>query len=247
MINYLALASAKLAWAVAKPVLEGVWEELNESSPVVAAKVEDTGKSIAILGRSSVGKSSLCNALTETKSFAVGVEHGTTTKVKKAALTAGWEIVDTPGLLDQESYWNDCLKSAEVSELIIYVTKGQLYRKEVDFLDVISKQKIIAKNSAGDYIYKNKEILIFVNHEDIKRNSQSVAERKKEISYLRDQVGFMDASNIVSGSASPTNGETPDLMQLKKKLTALIPELGKDPRSEVKESSKEDLTTAFHF
>lgn len=69
-----------------------------KSSPNVASCPPDRYPEFALIGRSNVGKSSLINMLTESKSLAkVSKEPGMTKLINHYLINEGWYLVDLPG------------------------------------------------------------------------------------------------------------------------------------------------------
>lgn len=96
------------------------------------AKLERSELHIAVFGRVSTGKSSLCNALLGREAFAVGVLHGTTTGAEHATLDEatdqGLVLIDTPGIneLDGEARERIAFEVAEVCDLVFLSSMGIL-------------------------------------------------------------------------------------------------------------------------
>jgi hypothetical protein len=172
-------------------------------------------KIVTVAGRSSVGKSSLCNALIGRNIFGTGIEQGTTTQIEKHPLRDGWEIQDTPGLLDKDSYWQKVQVASLQSRVVVYVTTGQVYRREQELLE-----KIHAVRS------QQIELLVLLNMQDSKRLTMPSSVIERELSALRAQLPFISSDRICCGSASPSDGSDPDLKNFIPALNTVLARAG---------------------
>ncbi len=155
---------------------------------------------VTVAGRTSVGKSSLCNALLGKPKFDVGIAHGTTSSVAQTDFQVGWKLKDTPGLLDDPNYWRIVMKESCNSKIVAYVTSGQLYRKEVEFLEEL--------HAAPP---KTRSILVLLNMNDLKIRTMPKTVRMREMDALVAQVTFIPRPQLCLGSAAPADGHEPDL------------------------------------
>jgi len=196
-------------------------------------KLEHGHIHIAAVGRVSVGKSSLLNALLGTEQFSVSPLHGETRQIDmadwKQADAGGIYLIDTPGLneVNGESREQMTRDLASRSDLILFVIDSDLTESEKQALISISQQ--------------NRPIILVINKTD--RYS------KNEQNLLIDSVkklttGIIDTKNIVftcarsqnqtiimvddEGKELETSRELPpDVKELKTRLWEILKEEGK--------------------
>jgi small GTP-binding protein len=169
--------------------------------------------SICFIGRTSSGKSSTINALLGYQSSQVCVKHGTTKEVILAGQIPGFNIFDTPGLLDDidssDLVWNYVRKS----KVTVFVTEGQLAREELDYISKIYDQY----NSVQQY--STRTIILFINKNDVRKVRMDNDELQVEYENICQQVyKWIPNNNIVIGSSSPIiNKErvNPDIKDLR--------------------------------
>jgi GTPase Era involved in 16S rRNA processing len=138
---------------------------------------------VAVIGRVNSGKSTLCNVLTKSTAFEVGESQGTTKTVCYKEIDHSIVVVDTPGLLHSPIYDEESFKASEYSELVIFVTTGELYKAEHDFINkIIEKKRSVFKNDNGLYDYTCDKVLVFLNKVSSK-SSLSIDAIQKQLSY----------------------------------------------------------------
>jgi small GTP-binding protein len=213
-LTILALATL---WNAPK-IIKGIQEMIKEAdkparpnSNASKATTPRTSKIITVAGRSSVGKSSLCNALIGRSVFATGIEQGTTRGLHKQPFVDGWEIQDTPGLLDDSSYWQTTRKAMLRSKLVVYVTTGQLYRSEQELL-----KEMHSMHSTRI------PLLVLLNMQDLKLRTMPSSERRRELDALQAQLPFLPKEHIYIGSSSPSDGSQADIQHFKSALIHLL-------------------------
>lgn len=147
---------------------------------------------IAAVGRVSVGKSSLLNALIGERIFAVGPIHGVT----REAAMAHWEdracggvhLLDTPGIneLDGEERERLAIDVAFRADLIVFVADGDLTAAEAETLDAI--------------LVRRAPVILVLN----KADRYTTGEREALLARLREHVtGRIRPENVVAVAADP--------------------------------------------
>lgn len=182
----------------------------NSSPTVSTTQFQDKPpeKKISFVGRTGAGKSSTANALLGYPAFPVGSVHGTTTKVITKGFHSEYVLEDTPGLLDAIDYSQMILDSIKSSDLVIYTTTGQLYRRELEILqDIHVKQQMWdrASNSLG-----KRKLVLYVNQQDVREVTKPSSVRIQEENAIRAQVSaWIAADKVFFGAAAPArNGQT---------------------------------------
>jgi hypothetical protein len=177
-------------------------------------------KIISLVGRTSVGKSSLGNALAGEEAFSVGVEHGTTSQAQSIPFRHGYWLQDTPGLLDGETYDLVVMNAARSSELVVFVA-GQLYRQELDFLRELGAFQSAWNRSRG--ARPRRSTAIFLNACDLKALTMPSRERTVELDALGAQIGdCLPGGIVLSGAAAPVDGAAPEIAALEEYLAGFL-------------------------
>ena len=196
-------------------------------------KLEHGHIHIAAVGRVSVGKSSLLNALLEKEQFSVSPLHGETRQIDMSswqqADSDGIFLIDTPGLneVDGESREQMTRDLAARSDLILFVIDSDLTNSEKQALLTISQQ--------------NRPIVMVINKSD--RFSKEEQEQLR-VSVETLTAGIIDSNNIIftcarsreqpiimvdnNGKEFDTSREIPpDINKLKIRLWEILEEEGK--------------------
>lgn len=196
------------------PIAYGIYKILESGSSQVKIPTPKR-KVVCLVGRTASGKSSTANALLGKKEFGTGIEHGTTTEAKSVDYIHGYKLTDTPGLLDTINYEQIVLNEIRQSEIVLYVTTGQLYQKELEFLE-----KICLGFSSSQ------KLILFVNRQDEKERSQTTSSRMVERQAIIKQVQkWIPESNVAFGAAAPIKGginQTPSIESLQSTLFKLL-------------------------
>lgn len=155
-------------------------------------RLENGRLEIVVLGRVSVGKSSLLNALLGRKAFAVSVLHGQTKAVDRENLQIAQDgsvtLCDTPGIDEFEGEAREAMahRAAALADLLLFVVEGDPTRSEWQALRAASghgRPILLAVNKADRYSHTEKQTLM-------QHLQQSCAD-------------FLSPENIVLCSASP--------------------------------------------
>jgi len=196
-------------------------------------KLEHGHIHIAAVGRVSVGKSSLLNALLGKEQFSVSPLHGETRQIDMTswdqADSGGIFLIDTPGLNevngeDREQMTRDL---AARSDLILFVIDSDLTNNEKQALLTISQQ--------------NRPIVLVINKSD--RFSKNEQEQLR-ISVEKLTAGIIDTHNIIFTCArgreqavimvdndgnefESSRNIPPDINKLKIRLWEILEEEGK--------------------
>ena len=144
------------------------------------------------MGRVSVGKSSLLNALLGSKIFSTSPLHGETRTVDRSSWqsydSGGVFLIDTPGLdeADGEQREQLAIEAAAQADLIIFVVDGDLTKSELVSLKTLHNQNSI--------------VLLVLNKTDRYTNHEQVA----LLASLRQHAaGIVSEENILTASAAP--------------------------------------------
>ena len=155
-------------------------------------KLENNEIHIAVMGRVSVGKSSLLNALLGSEVFSTSPLHGETREVDKSAWqsydSGGVFLIDTPGLDEANGEQREqlAIEAAAQADLIIFVVDGDLTHSELSSLKSLHAQSSI--------------VLLVLN----KIDRYTVAEQAELVASLtRHSKGIVLPENILTTSASP--------------------------------------------
>jgi len=196
-------------------------------------KIEHEHIHISVLGRVSVGKSSLLNALIGQAKFSISPLHGETTEVAYASCqeyeAEGIFFIDTPGINEIEGEVREKLahEIAARSDIILFIVDGDMTDTEYQALkQVVSESRpvILVLNKVDRYTRTEKESLL---------------------NLLRHRVeGLVDSCYVIGATARNTKkyyllvdeqgNETetcqsfpPDTGELKECLWSIVKEQGK--------------------
>ena len=168
--------------------LAGEYDSLSE----LLNKIENEEIHVAVLGRVSVGKSSLLNALAGTDAFSTSPLHGETRTVERTAWQSydagGVFLIDTPGLDEAKGEAREALAhdAAARADLILFVVDSDLTSSELAAL-----QQLHASGSL---------VLLVLN----KADRYSAGERDALLASLKQHVsGMVTSENIIAVSADP--------------------------------------------
>lgn len=155
-------------------------------------KIENNEIHIAVMGRVSVGKSSLLNAMLGSRVFSTSPLHGETRKVDRSAWqsydSGGVFLIDTPGLDEADGLQREqlAIEAAAQADLILFVVDGDLTQSELDSMKILHRQSSI--------------ILLVLN----KIDRYSPDERQQLLQSLATHTaGIISDENILSSSAAP--------------------------------------------
>lgn len=195
-------------------------------------KIEHGHIHIAAVGRVSVGKSSLLNALLGKEQFKVSPLHGETRQIDMSdwdeANSDGIFLVDTPGLneIDGESREAMTRELASRSDLILFVIDSDLTNSEKTSLIDINRQDrpiIIVINKIDRYT-KKEQVMLF---DSVSKITEGIIAPNNIIftcARAREQniIVIDDDGNEVE----TTRELAPDIRQLKMRLWEILEEEG---------------------
>jgi hypothetical protein len=155
-------------------------------------KLERGELHVAVLGRVSVGKSALLNALLGRPHFEVGVLHGTTTTRTASAwaeLSSGAiHLIDTPGINEVDGAQREQLAHAVAAraDLVLFVADGDLTATEINALRTVAAARV--------------PLLLVLNKADRYTND----ERLDLLQRLREHTrGIVRPQDVVLAAAQP--------------------------------------------
>jgi hypothetical protein len=196
-------------------------------------KIENEEIHIAALGRVSVGKSSLLNALAGSDIFSTSPLHGETLQVSRTPWQSydagGVFLIDTPGLDEAEGEAREALayEAANRADLVLFVVDADLTSSELAALRLLHESAAM--------------VLLVLNKSD----RYSPAERDTLLQSLREHSHRMvRAENLLAVSAAPapqtvilidengqetpaTRASVPDIETLVNRLWEIIEQEGK--------------------
>ena len=219
-----------------KRVPQSVRESLQDDYQQVEKmleKIEHEHIHISVLGRVSVGKSSLLNALIGKQQFSTSPLHGETRQSAFASWheyeEGGVYFIDTPGIneIDGEQREKMAHEVASRSDIILFIVDGDLTDSEFQALKAV--------------VSESRPVVLVLNKVDRYTSQES----QQLLSRLQQRVsGLVAVENIITASARSTEKhyimvdeqgretETcrqfpPDIMELKSCLWAIIKQEGK--------------------
>lgn len=156
-------------------------------------------KIITFVGRTGVGKSSTANALLGYPTFATSAAHGTTTSIGEKPYSNGFVIRDTPGSMDDVSFLPLVWPVLEESAIVVYTTASQLYRVELEFLQLLHLRQRLWDGGT-----EHRKLVLYVNQCDKREGTMPKVLREREEAAIRAQVAsWITPDRITMGAASP--------------------------------------------
>jgi hypothetical protein len=172
------------------------------SSAPVKPRARTPGKVITFVGRTGAGKSSTANSLLGYAAFDVGAEHGSTTLVAARDYVGGYQLRDTPGLMDDTAFDDAVWTAVEDSELVVYTTTGQLYRPEIETVRCVrdrQRQWDLESETPG-----RRKLVLYVNGQDYKESTMTRAVLAEEARLIKEQVAtWIPEDRVAFGAAAP--------------------------------------------
>ncbi len=195
--HHLSLAKESLSYLlqdkrVPPQVRESLQDDFQQIQQMLE-KIEHEHIHISVLGRVSVGKSSLLNALTGQEQFATSPLHGETKNTAFASWheyeAGGVYFIDTPGIneIEGEQRAQMAHEVAARSDIILFVLDGDMTDTEYQALQQVvseSRPVVLVLNKIDRYSAKEQQLLL-----------ENLAERVK---------GLVSAEHIIPVSSRTT-------------------------------------------
>lgn len=200
---------------------------------VMLEKLEHGHIHIAAVGRVSVGKSSLLNALLGENRFRTSPLHGETRRTDLANWVeyqaGGVYLIDTPGLdeVDGEAREKMAHAVAARTDLILFVVDGDITDVELKALRVLAEQHhpiILVLNKADRYTANEQALLL----DTLRKRAGKWIDPKNVISTAAQPAARVVIEVDASGyETETTRPRAVDVEQLKQRLWAVLEAEGK--------------------
>ena len=175
------------------------------SSPPIKPRAQAPNMVITLVGRTGAGKSSTANALLAYAAVEAGAGHGSTTTVAARDYICGYQLQDTPGLIDDTDFEDAVWAAMRDSELVVYATTGQLYRPEIEIVRRIHNSQRQWDLESGTW--GARKLLLYVNGQDFREATMPRAVQSEEAQLIKEQVAtWIPGEKIAFGAASPIRG-----------------------------------------
>ncbi len=176
----------------------------NSSTSTYKESIPTPTKTIAFVGATGAGKSSTINALVGYPACKVGAEHGTTTEAAEISYIGGYQLQDTPGLMDDTDFSFFVWEKLKRSELVIYITTGQLYRPELELVERIYNSQKRWDSVSG--FSNGRKLGLYINKQDMKECSMDSSTRRREMQAIQEQVSsWIPRDKIAIGASLPVS------------------------------------------
>lgn len=210
--------------ASVRQALAAQFEELEAA----LAKLERSELHVAVLGRVSVGKSALLNALLGREHFQVGVLHGTTATRAASAWaevsSGAVHLIDTPGINEVEGAEREQLAHAVAAraDLVLFVADGDLTASEVTALRTVSAARVpvlLVLNKADRYTSDERQALL----ERLREHTQGIV-RPADVLLAAAQPMPQQLIRVhADGSEhSETRPRQPDIADLRERMLQVL-------------------------
>lgn len=200
---------------------------------VMLEKLEHGHIHIAAIGRVSVGKSSLLNALLGENRFRTSPLHGET----RRSDLANWEeyqaggvyLIDTPGLdeVDGEAREKMAHAVAARTDLILFVVDGDITEVELKALRTLAEQHhplIVVLNKADRYTSSEQTLLL----DTLRKRTKKWIDPKNVIATAAQPAPrIVIEVDAVGHETETTRARSADVQQLKQRLWAVLEAEGK--------------------
>jgi len=196
-------------------------------------KLEHEHIHIAVLGRVSVGKSSLLNALLGGSRFSVSPLHGET----KQADFAGWSeyqsgnviLIDTPGINEVDGLTREkmALEVVSRSDIILFVVDGDMTDTEFQALKSVSRglqPVVLVLNKADRYSQSDTQLLL----DTLKKRTTEQIQSENIIPAIAQESHKTYIMVDAQGNEDEINKTIPsDVKLLKERLWQILEKEGK--------------------
>jgi len=217
---------------VPKDIRESLQDDYQQVEQMLD-KLQHEHIHIAVLGRVSVGKSSLLNALLGGARFTTSPLHGET----KQADFAGWNeyqsgnviLIDTPGIneVDGDTREKMALEVVSRSDIILFLVDGDMTDTEYQALKTVARGLqpiVLVLNKADRYSQQDKQLLL----ETLQQRSAEYIQVENIISAISQETHKTYIMVDEQGNEKEVNKTFPaDIKLLKERLWQILEKEGK--------------------
>jgi|GEM_PF-1057483 len=189
-----------------KKAIQKEFDELND----ILERLKTGVVWIALFGKTSVGKSSIANALIGDDIAPVDVKHGTTISAS-AYQKDQWMLVDVPGTMNNDDETLIAVNEAKRAHGLIFAIDGEPYETELKYFDEVYR------------ISDDKPIIVFVNKWEIKEAYETSANLQHIKARIHEKMRkyVKSDADIIYGTAARKLGDE----MVRQKLPQLLERL----------------------
>jgi small GTP-binding protein len=217
---------------VPAPVREALADDYRDVAAMLE-KIEQGHVHIAAVGRVSVGKSSLLNALLGEQRFRTSPLHGETRRSEMANWQSydagGVYLIDTPGIneVDGEAREKMAYEVASRVDLVLFVLDGDMTDTELAALRALATQHrpiILVLNKVDRYTAKERALLV----DTLAEHTAGIVERKNIVWAAAEPAAKTVIVVNDAGEEQETSRQVlPDVAALKERLWDVLEKEGK--------------------